>query len=183
MNDATLMAAKSGNQSAINDLLIASQGYAAVVVRGYLGTKYQSKLDTEDVVQHVLIEVARDVATCQATNWKSYLGWLSYVSRNVVYKQVDKLKRVKRRADVAPVFSEEFDAAGNTATPDQYAQAEETRSMLLSLAAGVSDRALSVVKLMMDGMTSEQIANELDLPVGLVYGTAKRFKEKAMVAV
>ena len=99
MSDTTFIAAKSGNVVALNTLLTMSRGYAITVVSAFLGTKYSARIDAEDVSQIVLIQVARDLATCQATDWAGYLGWVRLVARNSVYKEVEKIKAAKRSAD------------------------------------------------------------------------------------
>lgn len=184
MNDQILFAAKSGNTSALNQLLVASERYAKCVIRGFLGVKYASKLDVEDVSQIVLVQVARDVATCSASDWSGYLGWLSHVCRNSTYKEVEKLQALKRRADAGPSNSGEGgDVAGNILPPDHYLIAEETREQLFLLAAGVNEHGQFVLDGMLGGMSSSEIASELGVDVSVVYLTTRRIKERVQAAM
>ncbi len=184
MNNEVLNSAKLGNASALNQLLIASERYAKSVIRSFLGNKYAAKLDVEDVSQIVLAQVARDVATCSAQDWASYLGWLSFVCRNTTYKEVEKLQALKRKADSAPSNSEDRpDIAGNTSTPDEYMIAEETRAQLLKLAAGVNEHGEYVLNGMLGGQSSSEIASELGVDVSLVYLTTRRIKERVQSAL
>jgi RNA polymerase sigma factor (sigma-70 family) len=179
MNDSVLMSAKQGDSQAMNALLSDSQRYIRKVVSGLIGTSFRSKFDVSDMVQDVLIVVFRDLGKCNAENWKQYLGWLSFVARNTVYKEIEKLKALKRTTDLADSFSEDFDAAGSGDSPVDAVAVEETREQMLALAAGMNDRTTKVVELMIDGMSSQEIAEELGWSVGAVYGLSKRFRQTA----
>jgi RNA polymerase sigma factor (sigma-70 family) len=179
MNDQILVSAKQGDSQAMNTLLSGSQRYVAKVVRGLIGASMQSKFDTADVVQEVLIAVYRDLGKCNAESWKQYLGWLSFVSRNTAYKAIEKFKATKRMTDMAEGFAEDFDAVGSEATPVESIEADETRQQMLALAAGINDRTVQVVERMIDGLSSQEIAEELGFSVGAVYGLSKRFRQNA----
>lgn len=179
MSYAIVIEAKSGNTMSINSLLTQTRGYAISVVSAFLGTKYSARIDAEDVSQIVLFQVARDLATCQATDWSGYLGWVRLIARNSVYKEVEKIKAAKRSADRTTSMSDEFQASSRTATPVEIVEVREQLEQVLALAAGISDSTKNVIALLAEGNTSEEIAAQLGITVSGVYGVVKRFRSAA----
>ena len=176
MSDSIISSAKSGNVVALNSLLTQTRGYAISVVSAFLGTKYSARIDAEDVSQIVLVQVARDLANCQATDWAGYLGWVRLIARNSVYKEVEKIKAAKRSADRT---TDELQASSRTATPVKIAEVREQLEQVLALAAGISDATKNVIALLAEGNTSEEIAAQLGITVSGVYGVVKRFRSAA----
>ena len=186
MSDSIISSAKSGNVVAINSLLTQTRGYAISVVSAFLGTKYSARIDAEDVSQIVLVQVARDLANCQATDWSGYLGWVSLIARNSVYKEVERVKAAKRSADRTCSIgygdkddSDPFQVTGPTATPVAIAEVREQLEQVLALAAGISESTKNVIALLAEGNTSEEIADQLGITVSGVYGVLKRFRSAA----
>lgn len=179
MSNVTLIAAKNGNVVELNSLLTQTRGYAISVVSAFLGTKYSARIDAEDVSQIVLIQVARDLATCQAIDWSGYLGWVRLVARNCVYKEVERIKAAKRSADRTTTIADEFQVTSRTATPVAILESREQLAQVLALAAGISDLTKNVVALLADGNTSEEISSQLGITVSGVYGVVKRFRSAA----
>ena len=179
MSDTTFIAAKSGNVVALNTLLTMTRGYAITVASAFLGTKYSARIDAEDVSQIVLIQVARSLAACQATDWAGYLGWVRLVARNSVYKEVEKIKAAKRSADKTSAIADEFKVTSRTATPVEILESRERLAQVMAMAAGISDMTKNVVTLLADGNTSEEIASQLGITVSGVYGVVKRFRSAA----
>jgi len=179
MSDSIISSAKSGNVVALNSLLTQTRGYAISVVSAFLGTKYSARIDAKDVSQIVLVQVARDLANCRATDWAGYLGWVRLIARNSVYKEIAKIKAAKRSADRTTSMSDKFQASSRTATPVQIAEVREQLEQVLALAAGISDATKNVIALLAEGNTSEEIAAQLGITVSGVYGVVKRFRSAA----
>ena len=177
MTTSTLIAAKSGNVSELNALLMETRSYAIAVVSKFLGTKYSARIDAEDVSQIVLTQVARDLATCNATDMASYFGWVRLVARNCVYKEVEKIKAAKRSADRTHVIGDDFQVTGRTQTPVEILESREQLAAVMALAAGVSDLTKNVVVLLGEGNDSAAIADQLGITVSAVYGVVKRFRQ------
>lgn len=178
-NSTVLIEAKNGNASQLNSLLTKTRGYSISVVAAFLGTKYSARIDAEDVSQIVMIQVARDLATCQATDWAGYLGWVRLVARNCVYKEVERIKAAKRSADRTSTMADEFQATSRTATPVEILESREQLAQVLALAACISDLTKNVIGLLADGNTSEEISAQLGITVSGVYGVVKRFRNAA----
>ncbi len=183
MQDSTFLEAKDGSIPAINQLLLASEPHASVVVAGFLGTRFSSKLGIEDVVQEVLLKVATDVAACQATTFKAYLGWLSCVARNETYKQIERLKARKRTLDRADGLPSLPDCAIYHHCVEETLVAIETKDAVLSAASSISPLTYEVAMRLIDGMRPWQIASELQVDVSAIYRTLKTFKAAAKQCV
>lgn len=179
MSNATLIAAQTGSANGINALLTQTRGYAVAVVAAHLGTKYAARIDAEDISQIVLMQIARDFARCEASDWASYLGWVRVVARNTTYREIERVKAAKRSADATVTIGETFDTESATATPDAICEAKERLQQVLAMAAGMSSNTQHVIKLLADGNTSEEISRQLGITMNGVYAVIKRFRSAA----
>lgn len=174
-------AAKSGSVAGINNLVAISQSYVRTVVSGYLGNKYSSRVDVDDVCQDVLVKVATDVAHCEAEDWKGYLGWLATVARNTVYNTVKKMQRLKDSAD----RTTEFDSASTFGgeLPEASIEARESAAAFLNLASAISDNTRVVVEMLLEGNDAEDISTATGLTKAAVHCIVSRFRKQATLLV
>lgn len=95
------------------------------------------------------------------------------MSRNVVYHELVKMKATKRQLDKVTSMADGFDAMGQTESPDQIVirNEEESRQKeicdarlqrVMERAAGLSPVSKKIVTLLMEGLTQEQVASELN---------------------
>ncbi|XZE35373.1 RNA polymerase sigma factor [Pirellulaceae bacterium SH501] len=190
MNDELLRMAKAGSAAAMNDLIACSQRYVFAVVKGFLGRRYQAKLDVEDVVQVTLMEVSMTlVSRCKADNYHAYLRWLSCVARSVTYKEIERLSAQKRAGDLA-VKSMRCDGRGSDIrclflpggasccpSVERAFFVRETISRMIDMAESESRNAGKVMEAMIDGVRIPQIASELGMSRSTVYKTASRVRK------
>jgi RNA polymerase sigma factor (sigma-70 family) len=194
MTNELLQNAKSGNMTAMNDLLQQSRRYACSVAYFYVSQRPTRGFDAEDAVQNAMMEVFRDLHACKATTWADYLSWLSCVTRNCCYKLVVKTNAKKRAANrtvALPVLADPdraydtgaFNVPGSDPLPENTLIADETRQQLLRLARGLGEIERNVCELMIEGCEPSEIADLLQLPVRRVYNAAKRFRAHASLLV
>lgn len=173
MTTAILLAAKSGLASAMSDLLVNTQRYASSICYALLGSKWKRFIDTEDMTQEVMIQLHNTLGLCKAEDWDEYLKWVAIVSRNVVYHELVKMKATKRQLDKVTSMADGFDAMGQTESPDQIVIRNEEESRhkeicdarlqrVMERAAGLSPVSKKIVTLLMEGLTQEQVASELN---------------------
>lgn len=172
-------AAKLGTQYAMSDLLSKISEDVTNIVWHYLGSRYSNRIDTEDVVQEVLIQVARDIATCYAEDWKQFMCWVYYISRNTTYKAVDLIKLGKSSADRTQAIGDSWEAAGRTETADEILTNRETINEVLELAESISGSARQICEMLGNGDTPKEIADNLGIGLQEVYGTRRTLKELA----
>jgi RNA polymerase sigma factor (sigma-70 family) len=177
MTTAILSAAKSGSVSGMSDLLVNTQRYAASVVYRFLGTKFQRFVDVEDLTQEVLIQIATTVADSTVEEWDQYTAWVAAVARNVVYKQVAKMKTKKRQLHKTGSMAEGVDVLGSTVDPSDEASIREELAAIMELAAGRGEYVQKVVTMISHGHKPEDIAAELNVTREAVYGVIKRFRQ------
>jgi DNA-directed RNA polymerase specialized sigma24 family protein len=176
MTTAILLAAKSGNVSAMSDLLVNTQRYASCVVYRFLGTKFQRFVDVDDLTQEVLIQIATTVADSTVVDYDQYCAWVAMVARNVVYKSVRKMKAAKRQLHKVGSMAEGVDVLGSTVDPSDEASIREELASIMELAAGRGQYVHKVVTMISEGYKADEIASELDVTRESIYGVIKRFR-------
>jgi RNA polymerase sigma factor (sigma-70 family) len=177
MNEIVL-SAKTGSASALSQLLVMSDRYVRSVVTRYLGTRYQSQVDVDDVTQDCLISIARDVASSSAQDWDSYKGWLATVARNTTYKAITKIKAARRGADKQESAPEGFVAAGCEATPDKTLADRETIDAIYAEADSIGGNTSQAIRMVAAGYTSREISEALGITDMAVAGLLKRLRRK-----
>jgi DNA-directed RNA polymerase specialized sigma24 family protein len=191
MNDELLREAKAGSAVALNDLIASSQRYVFTIVKSYLGSRFQSKLDIDDVVQITLTEVSMTLPSrCKAESYHAYLRWVSCIARNAVYREIEKLTTQKRSGDlVAKTFfpgetSNSLQGVFLPCLTKYYPSAEEAMLMdekiecYLDLASADGRGTRAVVEMMMHGARKPEIAERLGISVQAVYRAARRFRKR-----
>jgi RNA polymerase sigma factor (sigma-70 family) len=171
--------AKSGKPYAMVDLLTKITEDITNIVWHYLGTRYSHRIDAEDVVQEVLFQVARDLPSCEATDWKQFMCWVFFISRNNTYKSVSLIKLGKSSADRTQAIGESWEASGHTQAPDQIAMHKEQVQEIMDLAQSISPRAREVCELLGQGNTPKEIAQILGIDVWEIYSTRRTLKDLA----
>jgi len=169
--------AMSGKQYAMVDLLTKITEDITNIVWHYLGTRYSHRIDAEDVVQEVLFQVARDLPTCEATDWKQFMCWVFFISRNNTYKSVSMIKLGKSSADRTQAIGESWEASSHTQAPDAILIERENLQAVLELAQTISDNARRVCELLGEGNTPNEIATVLGIGVYEVYSVRRSLKD------
>ncbi|AMV35672.1 ECF sigma factor [Pirellula sp. SH-Sr6A] len=196
MNDELLREAKAGSAAALNDLIASSQWYAFVIVKSFLGSRFQSKLDIDDVVQITLAEVSMTLSSrCKAETYHAYLRWVSCIARSATYREIEKLTTQKRSGDLA---AKTFLPGDNSSSfrgvllpcLTRYSPSAEESAMMaeklenyLDLASAEGRRTRAVVDMMMNGVRKPQIAESLGVSVQAVYREVSRFRKKVFSSI
>ena len=169
--------AMSAKQYAMVDLLTKITEDVTNIVWHYLGTRYSHRIDAEDVVQEVLFQVARDLPSCEATDWKQFMCWVFFISRNNTYKSVSMIKLGKSSADRTQAIGESWEASGHTQAPDAILIQQENLQAVLDLADSISGNARRICELLGDGNTPNEIASILGIGVYEVYSVRRSLKD------
>jgi DNA-directed RNA polymerase specialized sigma24 family protein len=169
--------AMSGKQYAMVDLLTKITEDITNIVWHYLGTRYSHRIDAEDVVQEVLFQVAKDLPTCEATDWKQFMCWVFFISRNNTYKSVSMIKLGKSSADRTQAIGESWEASSHTQAPDAILIERENLQAVLELAQTISSNARRVCELLGEGNTPNEIATVLGIGVYEVYSVRRSLKD------
>lgn len=192
MNDDLLRKAKAGSAAALNELLSYSQRYAFAVIKGFLGRRFQAKLDIDDIVQNTLIEVAMSLSDrCKADNYHAYLRWLSCVARNATYKEIERLTSKKRVGglDAKPVRSLECLAkmrcvflpgeSSHEPNTENNFFLQEAADHLLDIACQDGPKTRDAMRMIMDGAKFQTIATRLGISRQTIYRMTSRVRERA----
>ena len=180
----TVNAARNGSSKAMLDLLTQISGFTIDVIRHYLGEKFSTRIDAEDVRQEVLMQVATDLAGCTADTWEGFQGWLYIVCRNNTYKAVEWVKAMSRDASRTQAFGEGWEAASEIRTADTMMSNKETLSAVMAMAAGIEgpDWIFESIEHLAVGNTPAECAAALGIDVSEVYYARRLLCEKAMEA-
>jgi len=118
--------------------------------------------DAADLVQEVLIRVRRGLEGYEPG---SFEGWLWRITRNAF---LDDVRKKKRRGE-APLPDDDHLAAGTSPSPDEVLAtvrlSDDVQAALLKLPYEFRE---SVVLCDVVGLTYEEIAGVIDVPVGTV---------------
>lgn len=169
--------AMSGKQYAMVDLLTKITEDVTNIVWHYLGNRYSHRIDAEDVTQEILFQVSRDLPSCEAKDWKQFMCWVYFISRNNTYKQVSMIKLGKSSADRTQAIGESWEASSHTQAPDAILIQQENLQAVLELAESISGNARKICELLGEGNTPNEIASTLGIGVYEVYSVRRSLKE------
>jgi RNA polymerase sigma-70 factor (ECF subfamily) len=118
--------------------------------------------DAQDLVQEVLLRLRRGLETYKPGSLE---GWLSRITTNAF---VDEVRRRKRRATVPlPDDADRVPAAG-PGVEDTLAAASLPEEIQAALRALPEEYRVAVVLCDVVGLTYEEIADQLGVPIGTV---------------
>ena len=133
--------------------------------------------DAQDLVQDVLVRVQRGLATYRPGSME---GWLSRITTNAF---LDDVRRKKRRpVDALPDDAERV-LPGGLAADDALAAAGLPDHIQDALLALPEDYRAVVVASDVVGLTYEEIAEALDVPIGTVRSRLHRGRSKLREAL
>jgi RNA polymerase sigma-70 factor (ECF subfamily) len=118
--------------------------------------------DAQDLVQEVLLRVRRGLATYQPGSLE---GWLSRIATNAF---LDDVRRAKRRPIEALPDDAERVLAGAPAADDALDAAQLPDHVQAAVRSLPPDYRAAVVLCDVVGLTYDEIAEALDVPVGTV---------------
>ncbi|MDH3680528.1 MAG: sigma-70 family RNA polymerase sigma factor [Acidimicrobiia bacterium] len=133
--------------------------------------------DAQDLVQEVLLRVRRGLATYKPGNFE---GWLSRITTNTF---LDRVRKQKRRPTV-PLPEEPDRVIAGTPDLETEIAARDLPDHLQALLADLAPeyRAAVVLKDVI-GFSYEEIAEQLDIPVGTVRSRIHRGRRRLRQAL
>lgn len=88
--------AKSGNQSAIEQLYRTYSERILQIVRHRMGSELRSRMESMDIVQDTLFSVLKDLDDFTYKNEGDFMRWVSTITENRIRDNIDKLHAMKR---------------------------------------------------------------------------------------
>ena len=177
MDEQTLIrAAQRGDLEAFNQLVMLYQDFLFRIAMNILGAEDAAG----DATQQALLSAFRNLRTFRGGSLKS---WLSRITVNACY---DELRRVSRSKDVPlQVYDqdgEEMESAAWLTDPDPSPEEQAERSNLVdaiqsSLGALPEHYRLAVQLIDIEGLSYEETATALGLPVGTVKSRLARARD------
>jgi RNA polymerase sigma-70 factor (ECF subfamily) len=161
--------AKAGDPAAIRDFLRRFEPEVRMMVRGRLPKRLRTQFDSVDFVQTVWQSFFVDSpARPDFENIEHLRAFLAGVVRNKVYQQHRRLTKTEKydlaREERLYVRRGDQDVPLEVASPDPSpSAAAQVGDRLAQLTAGCSPRDVEVISLRRQGLTLEEIADELGI--------------------
>lgn len=172
-----LVSAKNGSQFAISSLLVSISSECKTIISHFLGTKYSARIDADDVLQEVLMQVATGVATTDFDEWNGFKAWLFCVCRNNVYKQVEYVKSLRRSADRTSAIGEGFDVGCDDRTAVEIMIGRENLSGVMAVAAQLGDDEFQVIEYLAQGFSPREAGEMVGKDAAFAYYARRQLKE------
>ena len=171
----TLLArCREGDELAWEALVRTHQSSVYAITRHYLGDPEEAR----DVAQEVFIRVYDRLGSFSGRD--TFKAWLMQMARNA---SIDRLRRVKARPPASDVSVDDaMLVCGDD--PEQNAATEARERLLRRAVAGLGDKHRVVLLLKeIHGLTIEEVAQLLDLPVGTVKSRSSRARLELAAAL
>jgi RNA polymerase sigma-70 factor (ECF subfamily) len=126
--------------------------------------------EARDVAQEVFIRVYRSLDTLGGGE---FVPWLLNIARNA---SIDRMRRIKARPPLRDVAVEDgAEVAGHGASPEEQVALDERKRLLWRALGAVGEQHREILVLKeIEGLTLEEIAAMLDVPVGTLKSRASR---------
>lgn len=176
-----LTSAKAGGVREINDLLRVCEPYVRSIANQFIRNANIPEMDSDDISQIVLFQIARDLADCRADDLCGLFGWVATVTRNNVYKEIDRARtRCRDKWIEAKRMGWETNNHIAVATePIDVMISAEAIGEAMQLAGTIGENTLEVVELTAFGYDAEEISEKVGISVLGVYAVLKRFRKAA----
>src|SRR5271170_5986830 len=92
-----LVMAKAGDGPALGQLLERYRNYVALLVRLQVGRRLRTKLDIEDLLQEISLEIHRKIALFRGSSEREFLTWTRRLIGSILANQVRHYLGTKRR--------------------------------------------------------------------------------------
>ena len=174
--DDILARCRRGDELAWEALVRRYQARVYGIACGYLHDQDEAR----DVAQEVFVRVYRNLDQCRES--ASFLAWLVRIARNAC---LDHLRRLKARPPRHDLPAEEAVHLADAAPNPEELWAADARKQLVYRAMGKLSKASCEVLLLKDiqGMSLEEIAGMLQIPVGTVKSRSNRARIELAQAV
>jgi RNA polymerase sigma-70 factor (ECF subfamily) len=92
-----LVMAKAGDSAALGRLLERYRNYVALLVRLQVGRRLRTKVDVEDLLQEISLEIHRKIALFRGGSEREFLTWIRRLIGSILANQVRHYLGTKRR--------------------------------------------------------------------------------------
>ncbi|MEC7556163.1 MAG: sigma-70 family RNA polymerase sigma factor [Planctomycetota bacterium] len=136
--DSLVAQARNGQSTALDELLGRYRHFISLLVRAkFRGGKMAARVDSSDIVQDVLIQVAGHIETFEGIDQLSWEAWLRRIAEREVLRQVNRHLGTARR-----------DAGRERPNPRASSQPKDSPSLVLAgwLEASVTSPSLVAVR-------------------------------------
>jgi len=142
---------------------------------------YESHID--DIVQEVLVKVWRELPNFEiAPDRAKFRSWFSYIIRTTMLNHLRKDKRLSEKHDI---YADDAHARWETITENDFEKTIEhewqlhlTTQAMARVKQLFSGKAIDVFNMSLDGISSEKIAEELELTAASVYKLKGRVRDQ-----
>jgi RNA polymerase sigma-70 factor, ECF subfamily len=92
-----LVLAKAGDSAALGRLLERYRNYVGLLVRLQVGRRLKSKVDVEDLLQEIWLEIHRKIALFRGGSEREFLNWVRRLISSILANQMRHYLGTKRR--------------------------------------------------------------------------------------
>ncbi|MBI1927011.1 RNA polymerase sigma factor [Candidatus Poribacteria bacterium] len=183
MTDATdetlVKQALAGDDAAFGSLVLRHQRAIYRFAQSYLG----NSADAEDLTQEAFIEAYTNLRTLQEP--AKFGSWLRGITRHLcvswLRRQTSSLsyEEVMEDGHFEVQMIETFGVSKRIPTPDELLEQKEVRQTVLAAIDSLSEKNRTVTTLhYLDGMSYQEIAQSLDVPVSTIEGRLYRARKQ-----
>lgn len=165
---------KQGKEYALTELIRRYQKTVARVVVGMLGNGPEA----EDVGQETFIRFWSSVNTYRHDAKVS-----TFLTRIAINLSINELRRRKKRYQWLDFLEDKKFRNFNVAESDQYVQSDDHEHITKALASIEPDQRAVVILRMVQGYSTKETAEMLDIPLGTVLSRLSRALEKLRVEI
>jgi RNA polymerase sigma-70 factor, ECF subfamily len=167
-----LVLAKAGDGAALGRLLERYENYMSLLIRLQVGRRLRAKVDSEDLLQEIWLEIHRKIALFRGVSEREFLTWVRRVIGSILANQVRRYLGTKRRdLRLERALSEELDNSSRAlevslvasqSTPSQQAVRREQAVLLADALQGLPDDYREVIILrQIEGLSFPDLARRM----------------------
>ncbi len=167
---------RAGDELAWETLVRRFQGRVFGLAFHYLGNRDEAR----DLAQEVFLRIYRSLDSC--TDSAAFVSWVVKIARNAA---IDRLRRAKARPAVSPLPIEDMtDLRADGLDPAERWRLTSRKELLHAALQSLSAVSREIILLKeIQGLTCEEIASLLEIPVGTVKSRSSRARIELARAV
>jgi RNA polymerase sigma-70 factor (ECF subfamily) len=173
-----LTQALGGNREALGQLLIIYRGYLRVLAQREIGGKLNARLDASDLIQQTCLSAVRNFQHFKGQGIPEFNVWLRQIhQRNLqdaVREHVLAAQRALKREQRLEAGAEAQIAAADESSPSRAMASEEAAVLGCALEELPPDQREAVRLRHLEGLSLEEIANQMGRSEASVAGLLKR---------
>jgi RNA polymerase sigma-70 factor (ECF subfamily) len=167
-----LVLAKAGDSAALGRLLERYRNYMGLLVRLQVGRRLRRKVDAEDLMQELGLEIHRKITTFRGTSERAFLMWVRRMIGSIMSNQIRHFLGTKcRDLRLERALVEELDRSSRAmnrnlvapqSTPSQQAVRREQAVILADALQGLPEDYREVIILrQLEGLSFPDVARRL----------------------